>query len=106
MSPFEHREDVIRIAPVPHGALVVFRAVPTLTADVLQKIVDCHIARNAAVGNDMPEMPDCPLVPKNVTAHVEETRYGLFEVTITSEDDASAAEVLRRAKRLSSSTAK
>lgn len=100
VSPFAHREDVIRVAAVPHGALVVFRGVPGLTADGLQKIIDCHIARNAAVGHDMPEMTYCPLVPKDVTARAEVTRQGLFEVTIRSDNDESAREILRRAQML------
>ena len=65
MSPFEHREDIVAVASlvVPEanarastpaerllGAAVTFRAVPGLTAEWLQRLVDCHLARNAALG--------------------------------------------------------
>jgi hypothetical protein len=70
-----------------------------LTAEWLQRVVDCHIARNNALGNNMPEMAYCPLVPKGVTAKVASLGNG-FAVTIESKDPASAQEVLRRAQAL------
>jgi hypothetical protein len=114
MSPFYHREDISSVQPaVTHvtggkqprdqitGAVVVFRAVPGLTAEWLQRIVDCHIARNNALGNDVPEMPYCPLVPKGITAKVTSTGDG-FAVTIESQNPETAKEVLRRAQALKS----
>jgi hypothetical protein len=115
MSPFYHREDISGVqpayAPSPRGkgdpghltgASVTFRAVNGLTAEWLQRIVDCHIARNNALGNDVPEMPYCPLVPKGITAKVSSTGDG-FAVTIESQDAGTAQEVLRRAQALKSS---
>lgn len=114
MSPFYHREDITSVqpamAPSPRGkgtpdhltgAVVTFRAVPGLTAEWLQRIVDCHVARNNALGNDVPEMAYCPLVPKGVTAKVSSTGDG-FAVTIESQDPNTAKEVLRRAQALKS----
>jgi hypothetical protein len=115
MSPFNHREDITSVTPasmmVPPGAksqtsqvvgaTVGFRAVPGLTAEWLQRIVDCHIARNNALGNNMPEMSYCPLVPKGVSAKVTSTGNG-FAVTIQSNDPAGGQEVLRRAQALKS----
>lgn len=110
-SPFDHREDIASVealppgagagkgAPKAEGAIVNFRAVPDMTAPGLQRVVDCHLARNAALGFDVPEMPDCPLVPKGVTAQVTATATG-FAVTIRSEDPKAAEEVLRRARAL------
>ncbi len=107
-SPFAHREDILRVFALPRGAqasakpeggVVVFRAVPTLSAPALQKILDCHLARNAAAGYDMPEMTYCPLVPKGVTATAQATSEG-FEVEIRSADEASAREVWRRVQAL------
>jgi hypothetical protein len=114
-SPFDHREDITTVTPatmmVPRGAksqtsqvvgaTVGFRAVPGLTAEWLQRIVDCHIARNNSLGNSMPEMSYCPLVPKGVSAKVSSTGNG-FDVTIQSNDPTSAQEVLRRAQALKS----
>jgi hypothetical protein len=112
ISPFYHREDITSVQPAnrpsPHGkgappyltgASVTFRAVPGLTAEWLQRVVNCHIARNNALGNDVPEMPYCPLVPKGVAAKVSSTGDG-FVVTIESQDPSSAQEILRRAQAL------
>jgi hypothetical protein len=82
------------------GATVTVAAVPGLTAEWLQRIVDCHLARNAAVGHEMPEMAYCPLVPKGAQAKVRSVGDG-FAVDIQSEDRATAAEILRRAQQLS-----
>jgi hypothetical protein len=74
MSPFAHRGDILGVNPLEEraskarerrlvGATVVFRAVPRLTAPELQRIVDCHLARNAVIGHDVAaaEMEQCPL---------------------------------------------
>lgn len=81
------------------GAVVTFRAVPGLTAEWLQRLVDCHLARNAARGHVVPEMPNCPLVPKGAAATVRSTGDG-FAVSISSSDDATAREIRARAERL------
>jgi hypothetical protein len=81
------------------GASIVLRAVPGLTAEWLQRLVDCHLARNAALGHDVPEMPDCPLVPRGVSARVRSVGNG-FAVDVRSEDPDVAADVLARARRL------
>lgn len=110
-SPFEHREDIASVEPlyskdggkVPlqhlEGAVVVFRAVPGMTAQWFQRLVDCHLARNAALGHDVPEMAYCPLVPKGVTATVTPVRSG-FSMEIRSKDPDTAKEILRRAQGL------
>ena len=113
MSPFDHREDIASVEPltagtpsasgksqsVMEGATVTFRAVAGMTAPWLQRVVDCHLARNAALGHDVPEMAYCPLVPKGVTARVTGTDTG-FAVAIRSDDPQTAQEILRRARVL------
>ncbi len=84
------------------GAVVTVRAVEGLTTEWLERVAECHLARNAAVGHDMPEMPDCPLVPKGASVTVTSTGTG-FAVAIRSGDDAAAADILARARRLTSS---
>lgn len=108
-SPFDHREDIARVDPLYAqqqgkqasqrltGAVVVFRAVPGMTAQWLQRVVDCHLARNAALGHDVPEMSYCPLVPKGVTASVTPGQAG-FAMEIRSDDSETAKEILRRAE--------
>lgn len=114
-SPFEHVEDIAsvgalrfpnngkvdrsRLRPPSGGAVVSFVAVPGMTAEWLQRVVDCHLARNAALGHVDPTMPDCPLVLKGVTATVKSTGNG-FAVAMRSQDPAVASEILRRARLL------
>jgi hypothetical protein len=109
MSPFWHREDIVRVEPfsvwgkekaVSSGAVITFRLVPGLTVEWLQHLVDCHLARNAALGHVVPDMPDCPLVPKGVRATVRQTGDGGLAVEISAEDPETGAEVLARALRL------
>jgi hypothetical protein len=111
MSPFDHREDIASVKPLEEpttlpkgsksvvGAVVTFRAVPGMTAQWFQRVVDCHLARNAALGHVVPEMPYCPLVPRGVTASVSSTADG-FAVAIRGSDADTAEEVLRRSNAL------
>lgn len=110
-SPFDHKEDIESVEPLYtqtagklaskklDGALVTFRAVPGMTAQWLQRVVDCHLARNSALGHDLPEMAQCPLVPKDVTVTVTGTQTG-FAAAIRSANSESAQEVWRRAQAL------
>lgn len=114
MSPFEHVEDITAVQPLVEerrsgpkgpavtrvaGAEVTLRAVPGLTAEWLQRLVDCHLARNAALGHVVEEMPNCPLVPRGAMASVSSTGDG-FTVSIRADDDAAARDILARAERL------
>ena len=111
-SPFEHREDIASVEPLTVGTTtgktqyartvgvrITFLARPGMTAQWLQRLVDCHLARNAALGHDVPEMPTCPLVPKGVTAKVTATDTG-FAVAVQSDDTDTIAEIQRRARLL------
>ncbi|MCA9688556.1 MAG: hypothetical protein R3A51_00640 [Nannocystaceae bacterium] len=104
LSPFFHWPDIASVA-VPtleskQPVEIVFRTVPGLSKTGLLQLVDCHIARSAAAGHEMPEMDYCPLVPRGVQASVSE-RDGSFVVTITAESDRGSREnLLRRAERL------
>ena len=120
-SPFHHTEDITSIEPLSvyvgpstgsagpaqyprsarhlEGAVVEFRAVPGMTVEWLQRVVDCHLARNAALGHEVPEMSYCPLVPKGVEATVT-SAHGGFAVTMRSPVPAVADEILRRSRAL------
>lgn len=113
-SPFDHVEDIASVraltkkvgtnkAPFQRtvGAVVTLRAIPGMTTEWLQRVVDCHLARNAALGHPVDEMPNCPLAPNGARAHVVSTRSG-FAVSIRSDDPPTAREILSRAKRLQS----
>lgn len=112
MSPFDHREDIARVEPLQAsigteqtpstrmaGASIFFNAVPGMTVAWLQHEVDCHLARNAALGHDVPEMAYCPLVPEGVSAIVTATTDG-FAVAVRADNPDTAKEVLRRAQSL------
>ena len=104
MSPFEHREEIAGVEALDEsgdtaGARVRFTVVAGLTAERLQRFVDCHLARNAALGHVVPEMPDCPLVPRGITAKVVSAN-GDLAVEIRSDDQRAAQESLNRARRL------
>ena len=115
VSPFAHREDIAVVAPITGrvlsgksspagektlGARITFHEVPGLTAERLQRIVDCHLARNAALGHDLTEMTYCPLVPDGVTAQVQQTESGHLTVEVRADDAHVAQEVWSRAAKL------
>ena len=114
MSPFDHVDDIQSVEPLTEhigetdageqrtaGVIITLRAVPGMTAEWVQREVDCHLARNASLGHDVPEMPNCPLVPNGVRASVRSTGNG-FAVAIRSDSDTTAGEILARAQRLRS----
>jgi hypothetical protein len=111
-SPFYHREDISEVGKAEltvsegigshqefAGGRAVFRALPGMTAEWLQRLVNCHLARAAAVGFSMPEMSYCPLMLKGVSATVSSAGAG-FAITVTSKDPATAAEIWRRIQAL------
>ena len=117
ISPFYHREDIQSVEPYVEtirsgkgsttkvvGSTVVFRALPGMTAEWLQRVVDCHLARAAAVGHNMPEMDYCPLELKGVKATVSSAGNG-FAVKISASDEATVAEIKKRAQALKGSVA-
>ena len=75
------------------------KAVPGLTKEYLQRLVNCHLARNASVGFVMPEMGSCPLSVKGATATVESAGPG-FRVDIRADDGQAAEEILKKARAL------
>jgi hypothetical protein len=118
MSPFAHagdvqsvsrfREEVVTqggLSPGGYiGATIVFKAVPGLTGPWLQRIIDCHLARNAVIGHPTAssEMTYCPLTLKGVQAVVREVGSG-FAVDVTSHEAGAANEIWARVQRLGAS---
>ena len=99
VSPFHHSEEIskVTILDPPTGAAFTFKKVAGLDAPALQRIVECHIARNAALGFVVPEMPYCPLVAKGVKAEVSDAGSGIV-VKIWSDDAEGAKTIVARAK--------
>jgi hypothetical protein len=119
LSPFGHVADIRSVSPLHEdvrsgkgtstrmaGAEVVFRAVPGLTAEWLQRVVDCHLTRNSAIGHETSsaEMPFCPLTLRGAQARVRSVGDG-FAVAIRSDDAEGSKEILKRAEALQSSVA-
>jgi hypothetical protein len=117
MSPFAHRDDIRSVQPLEDvqqvgkgtvsrkaGARVIFRANQGMTAEWLQRLVDCHLARAAAAGHDMPEMDYCPLMLKGVTAQVSSVGDG-FAVDLRSNDPATQDAIVKRVTALAPASA-
>lgn len=108
-SPFAHKADIVQVEVIqgsfadgtvrPVGARVRFHQIEHLSGAALQHLIDCHIARNDAMGHDVPEMSYCPLVPRGAWATVEVIPHG-YIVEIRSDDAAGAREIARRATAL------
>ena len=111
-SPFDHYEDILRVEPLrggvapylqdpwSEGVVVTFRDVPGMSVPWLQHVVDCQLARYAALGNEVPSEPTCLLVPKGVRATVSSAPDG-FAVTVRAGTRETAQELFRRADLLS-----
>ncbi|MEY4544016.1 MAG: hypothetical protein RL685_211 [Pseudomonadota bacterium] len=112
ISPFSHRGDILGVNPLEEapakgkkrqlvGATIVFRAVHGLRAAELQRMVDCHLARNAAIGHDVAaaEMAHCPLTERGASARVRAVNGG-FAVDVRAADADGARAIWRRARAL------
>jgi len=112
-SPFDHRADVLGVEDLRktpttgketqvaalQGASVTVRAVPGLTKEYLQRLVTCHLTRNASMGFAMAEMAACPLSVKGASATVEGAGNA-FRVEIRGDNKESIDLIVRRAKEL------
>jgi hypothetical protein len=85
----------IDLAPPYEGAVVLFRAAPALTAERMQQVLDCQLARDAAIGHDSPDLARDPLAPRDVKARAFTTPNGIA-VAVWSIDPRSARQVRDR----------
>jgi hypothetical protein len=112
-SPLQHDGDLVGVQELrrpgsiftlwmqrPGGATFTLRAVPGLTREYLQRLVTCHIARNASTGYSLAGMEACPLAVKGAVATVESPGPGVFFVHVSAEEAAASAEVWKRAQML------
>jgi hypothetical protein len=111
MSPFNRRSDILLVEELGRsdgrsalagraGAAVLFTAVPGLTVASMQRIVDCQVARNAALGFDQSDTAYCPLNVRGAQATARPDPRGII-VEVTSADPGAAIEIVRRAQALS-----
>lgn len=104
-SPFFHRSHITGAELGDDGPVTVhFDEIPKTTAAGLQRLVDCHLARNAAMGFEMEEMDYCPLAVAKVSATVLETDAGV-DIQLEAEDEQARAEVVARVEKLLASDA-
>jgi hypothetical protein len=110
MSPFLRERDIDAVEELgqsggrapqgsPAGAAIAFKPVVGLTVQTLQRIVDCHLARNAALGREQGEASGCPLNVKGATAKVRAVE-GSLVVDVTATDAGAALEITKRARAL------
>lgn len=111
MSPFAHRADIEGVEPLYEGfslrqggakevgAAVLLRPAPGLSAQSLQRIVDCHIAHHAVLGPELPEASRCPLMLPGVVATVTNPA-GMLAIAMRSDNQSTAHELGRRAAEL------
>lgn len=109
VTPFFYRDDIVDVQPLrgPDGALpgrlegaaVTFRRVEGLSADRMQRLVDCQIARDAALEYRVPEVGWCPLAVAGTLARVAISEGGL-EVRMAATSADAATETYVRAVAL------
>jgi hypothetical protein len=108
-SPFRARGQIERVDAIKkevavgsgglRGARLVLRPRPGMSAERLQRAIDCHLARWAATGAGDPAVAHCPLALKGVRAQVKPSGDGLA-VEITANDEQTAATVMANARAL------
>lgn len=111
VTPFFYRDDIMDVQPLRaadgtlpgrlEGAVVTFRRLEGLSAERLQRLVYCQIARNAALEYRVPEVEWCPLAVRGALARVSDTEHGL-DVRIVAADASAARETYVRAIALAS----
>ena len=105
VSAFFYRDDILDVQPLrsPSGAqlgrlegtVVTFRRVEGLSARRLQRLTDCQVARDAALGYAAPETTWCPLAVRGVLAHVVLGDRGLDVRLASAGADAAEQTYLR-----------
>jgi hypothetical protein len=105
VSEIKPEESMIESMPTDPraGARVLIAAGPGMTAEWLERIGKCHIARNAAQGYPQGATAS-PLDVKGAAVQVSSVGDG-FAVDITSEEWKTGREILRRARALLGSPA-
>ncbi len=100
LSPFFYDHFILGAQFEREDEVVVhFRAVEKSTTERLQDWVDCHLARNAALGYDNSHMPFCPLAVQGVSAEVRSTSAG-FDIVLTASSNEAMRDVSDRVRDL------
>jgi hypothetical protein len=108
-GPFARRDRIVGVEelrektypkapPQPVGVAVYVRAAPGVTEQWVGRVIDCHLAHRALVGDRLPDR-DSPLFAENATIHVSSTPTA-FRVAIRSLDLDVARSVIEKGNRL------
>lgn len=103
-SPFAHRKAIAQVIPHRsggqiHGARIILKPVPGLTADYMRRAIACHQARFAVLGNPPTYLPDDPTLVEGAQVQVTELR-GHLEVFVRSDSDVAGTVAYARAQDL------
>jgi hypothetical protein len=112
-SPLDRRGNVLGVSPLEEpadqtqgkrqlvGATILLRRVPDLTAEKLQRILNCHLARSATSGYGLTttEADRSPLSESGARVTVREFSSG-FAVDVRADDPFAAQAILLRAQKL------
>lgn len=107
-GPFARRDRIMGLQPLserpypkqmlqPAGVAVYLRATPGLTEQWLGRVLECHMAHHAVVGDRIASRS--PLFVDDVRVAMSSTGDG-FRIAITTRDPAAAREVIERARTL------
>lgn len=108
LAPFFEFQEVDRVTPLYvsngrygalRGASITLKKADGVTAESVQSALACHLARNAALGFEAPEMGHCPLAARGVRATARE-QDGRVVVDVSASSAAVAEAVLARAELL------
>ncbi len=81
------------------GSVLVMRPAPGVTPEWLQRNIECHIARSAALGHGLEQMSKCPFALNGASVEVR-SGGDKFLVYVRGSDPATAAEIWRRTQTL------
>lgn len=113
-APFARPEEITSVRPLlvevyprddnpPRyelgGAVVTLRANPGVTAEWLQRLVNCDLARGGALAQSVSGVPSSPLAFQGASAYVHSTGDG-FAIEISSDERRIARQILASAARL------
>jgi hypothetical protein len=84
--------------PQPAGVAVYLRASPGVTEQWLGRVIECHLAHHAVVGDRMPD-PVSPLFVDDARVALSSTGDG-FRIAITARDVTTARAIIERARAL------
>jgi hypothetical protein len=109
LGPFARKDRIVAIEALkarpyakglvqPSGIAVYVRASPGLTVEWMDRVLACHLARRAVVGDGMADR-ESPLFVNDTRIALSSTGDG-FRFTITSRDIDAAREIIEKGRAL------